>query len=445
LNLIDTPGHVDFSYEVSRSLAACEGALLVVDASQGIEAQTLANVYLALENNLEIIPVLNKIDLPAADPDRVAEEIEQTIGLDCSDIVHASAKAGIGIQDILERIVRNVPAPPAGTGGPFRALIFDSYYDAYRGVVVFFRVVDGQVATGDKVRFLASSAEHEVTQVGVMQPNEVPVPLLRAGEVGYLWGNIKDVMDATVGDTIVIASEYKKSKAAGLDPPIQPLPGYAKSVPMVYCGLFPVDADQYESLRDALGKLRLNDAALSYEPENSGAMGFGFRCGFLGLLHMEIVQERLEREYNIDLIVTAPSVVYKVKTKDEELVVDAPSKMPDLMRDDVAMEPYVKMEILTPSEYNGAIIELGQERRGILMEIKYLTPTRSTIVYELPLAEVITDFFNALKSATKGYGKSSFASSRWNIAFTLLIFYYVHWQHRMNLLLLITVQVTWSD
>jgi GTP-binding protein LepA len=300
--------------------------------------------------------------------------------------------------------VRNVPAPPADTGGPFRALIFDSYYDAYRGVVVFFRVIDGRVATGDKVRFLASSAEHEVTQVGIMQPNEVPVAVLRAGEVGYIWGNIKDVLDATVGDTIVLASEYRKNKAAGLDPPIQALPGYAKSVPMVYCGLFPVDADQYESLRDALGKLRLNDAALSYEPENSGAMGFGFRCGFLGLLHMEIVQERLEREYDIDLIVTAPSVVYKVKNKDEELIVDAPSKMPDLMRDDIAMEPYVKMEILTPSEYNGAIIELGQERRGILMEIKYLTPTRSTIVYELPLAEVITDFFNALKSATKGYG-----------------------------------------
>jgi GTP-binding protein LepA len=283
-------------------------------------------------------------------------------------------------------------------------LIFDSYYDAYRGVVVFFRVVDGQVCTGDKIRFLASSAEHEVSQVGIMQPNEVPVPVLRAGEVGYIWGNIKDVLDATVGDTIVLASEYKKNKAAGIEPPIRALPGYAKSVPMVYCGLFPVDADQYESLRDALGKLRLNDASLSYEPENSGAMGFGFRCGFLGLLHMEIIQERLEREYDIDLIVTAPSVVYKVKNKDTELIVDAPSKMPDLMRDDIAMEPYVKMEILTPSEYNGAIIELGQDRRGILKEIKYLTPTRSTIVYELPLAEVITDFFNVLKSATKGYG-----------------------------------------
>lgn len=278
LNLIDTPGHVDFSYEVSRSLAACEGALLVVDASQGIEAQTLANVYLALENDLEIIPVLNKIDLPAADPDRVAEEIEQTIGLDCTDIVQSSAKTGIGITDILESIVRMVPPPPAATGGPLRALIFDSYYDPYRGVVVFFRVVDGEVATGDKIRFLASAAEHDVSQVGIMQPNEVPVDVLRAGEVGYLWGSIKDVTDARVGDTIALATEYRDNLRSGKKPPVEPLPGYAKSTPMVYCGLFPVDADQYEGLRDALGKLTLNDASLAYEPENSGAMGFGFRC-----------------------------------------------------------------------------------------------------------------------------------------------------------------------
>ena len=404
-------GHVDFSYEVSRSLAACEGALLVVDASQGIEAQTLANVYLALENDLEIIPVLNKIDLPAADPDRVATEIEETIGLDCADIVHASAKAGIGIQDILESIVQKVPPPPAATGGPFRALIFDSYYDSYRGVVVFFRVVDGQVATGDKVRFLASAAEHEVTEVGVMQPNQIPIDKLQAGEVGYIWGNIKDVLDARVGDTIVLAREYKQAKAAGHDPPIEALAGYADSIPMVYCGLFPVDADQYEALRDALGKLRLNDAALSYEPESSGAMGFGFRCGFLGLLHMEIVQERLQREYDIDLIVTAPSVVYKVQMEnaENELIVDAPSKMPDLGRNDVAMEPFVRMEILTPSEYNGPIIELGQERRGELIDIKFLTPTRSTIIYELPLAEVITDFFDQLKSRTKGYASMEYS------------------------------------
>lgn len=403
---------MDFSYEVSRSLAACEGALLVVDASQGIEAQTLANVYLALENDLEIIPVLNKIDLPAADPDRVAEEIEETIGLDCTDIVKASAKAGIGIDDILERIVQQVPPPPAATGGPFRALIFDSYYDAYRGVIVFFRVVDGAISKGDKIRFLASGAEHEVTEVGIMQPNQVPVDSLRAGEVGYFWGNIKDVLDARVGDTMVLAKEFKEARAAkpGTEHPIEPLPGYADSVPMVYCGLFPVDADDYDSLRDAIGKLRLNDAALTYEPENSGALGFGFRCGFLGLLHMEIIQERLQREYDIDLIVTAPSVVYKVRKKgqEKELVIDTPAKMPDLGRDDEALEPYVRMEILTPSEYNGPIIELGQERRGELIDIKFLTPTRSTIVYEMPLGEVITDFFDQLKSRTKGYASMEY-------------------------------------
>lgn len=410
LNLIDTPGHVDFSYEVSRSLAACEGALLVVDASQGIEAQTLANVYLALENDLEVIPVLNKIDLPAADPDRVAEEIEQTIGLDCTDIVKASAKVGIGIRDILESIVRKVPPPPAATGGPFRALIFDSYYDSYKGVVVFFRVVDGELSRGDKVCFLASFAEHEVVEVGIMQPNQVPVQTLHSGEVGYLWGNIKDVTDARVGDTIALVKQFKEAKAQGKNPPIDPLPGYADSVPMVYCGLFPVDADEYDALRDAIGKLRLNDAALSYEPENSGALGFGFRCGFLGLLHMEIVQERLQREYNIDLIVTAPSVVYKVRNRNgEEITIDTPSKMPDLGREDEALEPYVRMEILTPSEYNGAIIELGQERRGELIEIKYLTPTRSTIIYELPLGEVIADFFDQLKSRTKGYASMEYS------------------------------------
>ena len=418
LNLIDTPGHVDFSYEVSRSLAACEGALLVVDASQGIEAQTLANCYLALENDLEIIPVLNKIDLPAADPDRVAEEIETSIGLDTSNIVHASAKTGIGIEDILESIIAEVPPPAADTGGPFRALIFDSLYDPYRGVIVFFRVTDGEVKKGDKIRFLNSKAEHDVTEVGVMQPNQVPVESLRAGEVGYICGSIKDVLDARVGDTIVLSSQFKAAAAKMAEDddslPIEPLPGYADSIPMVYCGLFPVDADQYESLRDALGKLRLNDAALTYEPETSGAMGFGFRCGFLGLLHSEIVQERLEREYDLDLIVTAPSVVYKVMRgngngKEEEMIVDAPSKMPDRGSLDRTLEPFVRMEILTPSEYNGAIIELGQERRGILKDINYLTPTRSTITYELPLAEVITDFFDQLKSRTKGYASMEYS------------------------------------
>mmetsp|Transcript_9093 Transcript_9093/g.20552 ORF Transcript_9093/g.20552 Transcript_9093/m.20552 type:complete len:687 (-) Transcript_9093:112-2172(-) len=416
LNLIDTPGHVDFSYEVSRSLAACEGALLVVDASQGIEAQTLANVYLALENDLEIIPILNKIDLPAADPDRVAEEIEDTIGLDCSNIVHASAKSGIGIDEILESIVKNVPPPKPDTGGPFRALIFDSLFDPYRGVIVFFRVMDGAVKKGDRVRFLASKAEHEVTEVGIMQPNQVPVDCLRAGEVGYMCGSIKDVLDARVGDTITLSSEYKAA-AKELDPeseefPITPLPGYAESVPMVFCGVFPVDADQYENLRDALGKMSLNDAAISYEPETSGAMGFGFRCGFLGLLHMDVVRERLEREYDLDLIATAPSVVYKVEKGegDKKTVedVDAPSKMPEILRDMTVLEPYVRVEVLTPSQYNGQIIELGQERRGILLDINYLTPTRSTIIYEIPLAEIITDFFDQLKSRTQGYASMEY-------------------------------------
>jgi GTP-binding protein LepA len=418
LNLIDTPGHVDFSYEVSRSLAACEGALLVVDASQGIEAQTLANVYLALENDLEVIPVLNKIDLPAADPDRVKEEIEETIGLDCENIVRASAKAGIGIEDILESIVKYVPPPAEDTGGPFRALIFDSLYDPYRGVIVFFRVVDGVLRKGDKVRFLNSRAEHDVTEVGIMQPHQVPVDCLRAGEVGYLCGSIRDVLDARVGDTITLSSEYKAAAAKlGIEKeseesPIKPLPGYAESVPMVFCGIFPVDADDYEKLRDALGKMRLNDAAISYEPETSGAMGFGFRCGFLGLLHMDVVRERLEREYDLDLIATAPSVVYQVQKgegdKMKTIIVDAPSKMPEILRDMEVLEPYVKVEILTPSEYNGAIIELGQERRGILKDIKYLTPTRSTIVYEIPLAEVITNFFDQLKSRTQGYASMEY-------------------------------------
>lgn len=414
LNLIDTPGHVDFSYEVSRSLAACEGALLVVDASQGIEAQTLANVYLALENNLEIIPVLNKIDLPSADPDRVTIEIEDTIGLDCDNIVAASAKTGEGIEEILEAIVKFVPPPAPDTGGPFRALIFDSLYDNFRGVIVFFRVIDGEVKKGDKVRFLNSKAEHLVTEVGIMQPNQVPVDCLRAGEVGYICGSIKDVLDARVGDTITLSSQYNaalaKLEVGSTEFPIQPLPGYAVATPMVYAGLFPVDADDYENLRDALGKLRLNDAAIAYEPETSGAMGFGFRTGFLGLLHMDVIRERLEREYDLDLIVTAPSVVYKVET-DKEIqegddigekvttttIVDSPSKMPEILRNMRCMEPYVRMEVLTPSEYNGQVIELGQERRGILKDINYLTPTRSTIVYEMPLAEVITDFFDQVR------------------------------------------------
>ena len=386
----------------------------------------MANVYLALENNLEIIPILNKIDLPAADPDRVTEEIKETIGLDCDNIVRASAKSGIGINDILESIVKYVPPPKPDTGGPFRALIFDSLFDAYRGVIVFMRIVDGSVKKGDKVRFLASKAEYDITEVGIMQPNQVPVQRLRAGEVGYLCASIRDVLDARVGDTITLSSEYKAAakllsegggSSASSDEqqpfePIAPLPGYAESVPMVFCGIFPVDADQYENLRDALGKMRLNDAAITYEPETSGAMGFGFRCGFLGLLHMDVVRERLEREYDLDLIVTAPTVVYRVEKGEGDKmsveIVDTPSKMPEILRDMKVMEPYVKVEILTPSDYNGQIIELGQERRGILLDIKYLTPTRSTIVYEIPLAEVITDFFDQLKSRTQGYASMEY-------------------------------------
>ncbi len=335
------------------------------------------------------------------------------------ETVRASAKSGIGISDILEAIVKYVPPPKPDTGGPFRALIFDSFYDTYRGVIVFVRVVDGSVKRGDRIRFLASRAEHEVAEVGVMQPNQVSADRLRAGEVGYLCASIRDVLDARVGDTIALAGEYKAAAKsmgeaaveAGGDP-IPPLPGYAESVPMVFCGIFPVDADQYENLRDALGKMRLNDAAITYEPETSGAMGFGFRCGFLGLLHMDVVRERLEREYDLDLIVTAPTVVYRVEKGEGDKktveIVDTPSKMPEILRDMRVMEPYVRVEILTPSEYNGQIIELGQERRGILLDIKYLTPTRSTIVYEIPLAEVITDFFDQLKSRTQGYASMEY-------------------------------------
>jgi GTP-binding protein LepA len=339
LNLIDTPGHVDFSYEVSRSLAACEGALLVVDASQGVEAQTLANVYLALENDLEIIPVLNKIDLPGAEPDRVTGEIEEIIGLDCSDAIRASAKEGIGIGDILEAIVEKVPPPKDTVNEPLRALIFDSYYDAYRGVVVYFRVMDGAVKKGDRVRFMASKKEYQIDELGILAPHQVPVDSLHAGEVGYLAAAIKSVEDARVGDTVTLAT------AAALDA----LPGYTEAKPMVFCGLFPTDADQFEDLREALEKLRLNDASLHYEPETSSAMGFGFRCGFLGLLHMEIVQERLEREYDLDLITTAPSVIYKVtKIDGEELYIDNPSNLPDPQYRTKIEEPYVKVDMITP-------------------------------------------------------------------------------------------------
>ena len=399
LNLIDTPGHVDFSYEVSRSLAACEGALLVVDASQGVEAQTLANVYLALENNLEIIPILNKIDLPSAEPERVAQEIEELIGLDCSQAVKASAKEGIGIQEILEAIVRLIPPPRDTVDQPLRALIFDSYYDSYRGVVVYFRVMDGRVRQGDKIKFMASQQEYEIDELGVLAPSQVPVTELHAGEVGYLSAAIKTVAHARVGDTITSA----------VNPASEPLPGYAEAKPMVFCGLFPTDANQYPDLKEALTKLQLNDAALHFEPETSDAMGFGFRCGFLGLLHMEIVQERLEREYNLDLIITAPTVVYRVTTtKGEVIMVDNPSDLPPPHERQTIEEPYVRLELITPQSYIGALMELCEQRRGIFKDMKYITRNRATLVYEMPLAEIVTDFFDQVKSRSKGYASMEY-------------------------------------
>ncbi len=399
LNLIDTPGHVDFSYEVSRSLLACEGALLVVDASQGVEAQTLANVYLALESNLEIIPVLNKIDLPGAEPERIRAEIEEIIGLDCSGAILTSAKQGIGIQEILESVVLLVPPPRDTVNEPLRALIFDSYYDSYRGVIVYFRVMDGSVKRGDKVHLMASGKEYVIDELGILSPMQVQVDELHAGEVGYFAASIKAVGDARVGDTITLVG----NKAA------EALAGYAEAKPMVFCGLFPTDADQYPELKDALDKLRLNDAALNYEPETSSAMGFGFRCGFLGLLHMEIVQERLEREYNLDLITTAPSVVYRVTDNHGvETYIDNPSTLPDPNHRQKIEEPYVKLEMITPEEYVGTLMELCQNRRGEFKDMKYLTKGRTTVIYEMPLAEVVTDFFDRMKSNTRGYASMEY-------------------------------------
>ncbi|MEO1620093.1 MAG: translation elongation factor 4 [Cyanobacteria bacterium J06632_3] len=399
LNLIDTPGHVDFTYEVSRSLAACEGALLVVDASQGVEAQTLANVYLAMENDLEVIPVLNKVDLPGAEPERVKQEIEEVVGLDCSNAVMASAKEGIGIDEILEAITYLVPPPEDKTTDPLRALIFDSYYDSYRGVIVYFRVMDGVVKKRDRIRLMASGKEYDIDELGVLSPGQIPVDELHAGEVGYIAASIKSVEDARVGDTITLV----KSAAP------EPLEGYVEAKPMVFCGLFPTDSDQYEDLREALDKLRLNDAALQYEPETSSAMGFGFRCGFLGLLHMEIVQERLEREYNLDLITTAPSVIYKVHTIQGEVVeIDNPSLLPDPQYREKIEEPYVRVDIITPEEFVGTLMELCQSRRGDFQDMKYLTPGRTTLIYELPLAEVVTDFFDQMKSRSRGYASMEY-------------------------------------
>lgn len=394
LNLIDTPGHVDFSYEVSRSLAACEGALLVVDAAQGVEAQTLANVYLALEHDLEIIPVINKIDLPSADPDRVKQEIEDIIGLDASDAVLCSAKSGIGIPDILEAIVNKVPAPPDKSDEPTRALIFDSRFDAYKGAIAYVRVKEGAIKAKDTIRMMHDKKDFDVTELGIFTPNLVPVQELPCGSVGCIAASIKNVKDCHVGDTVTLAN----------NPASEPLPGYRKAVSMVYCGLYPTESKDYENLRDALEKLQLNDAALEYEAETSLALGFGFRCGFLGLLHMDVIQERLEREYNLTLITTAPSVNYKVyKTNGEMLEVDNPAKLPPPTEIDYIEEPYVKATTIVPKDFVGTIMELSQDKRGEYQSMEYLDETRVSVVYHLPLSEIIYDYFDKLKSATKGY------------------------------------------
>ena len=394
LNLIDTPGHVDFSYEVSRSLAACEGALLVVDAAQGVEAQTLANVYLALEHDLEIIPVINKIDLPSADPERVKHEIEDIIGLDASEAVLCSAKSGIGIPDILEAIVNKVPAPPDKSDEPTRALIFDSRFDAYKGAIAYVRVKEGTIKAKDTIRMMHDNKDFDVTELGIFTPNLVPVQELPCGSVGCIAASIKNVADCHVGDTVTLAD----------NPAPEPLPGYRKAVSMVYCGLYPTDSKDYENLRDALEKLQLNDAALEYEAETSLALGFGFRCGFLGLLHMDVIQERLEREYNLSLITTAPSVNYKVyKTNGEMHEVDNPAKLPPPTEIDYIEEPYVKATTIVPKDFVGTIMELSQDKRGEYQSMEYLDETRVSVVYHLPLSEIIYDYFDKLKSATKGY------------------------------------------
>ena len=393
-HLIDTPGHVDFTYEVSRSLAACEGALLVVDAAQGIEAQTLANVYLALDNDLEILPVINKIDLPAADPEKVQLEIEDIIGIDASEAVHASAKAGIGIAEILEQIVEKVPAPQGEIEAPLQALIFDSAYDSFRGVVLNIRVVNGTVKPGDKIRLMSNGKEFEVNEVGVFSPKALQKEILSVGDVGYLTASIKTIQDTHVGDTITSAN----------NPAEEALEGYRKLNPMVFAGLYPVDSNDYNDLREALERLQLNDAALEFEPETSQALGFGFRTGFLGLLHMDVIQERLEREFNIDLIMTAPSVIYRViKTNGEEVIVDNPSALPDATEIEKILEPYVKATIMVPNDYVGAVMDLGQRKRGTFITMDYLDANRVNVVYEIPTAEIIFDFFDKLKSTTKGY------------------------------------------
>ncbi|MEX2461769.1 MAG: translation elongation factor 4 [Paenibacillaceae bacterium] len=402
LNLIDTPGHVDFTYEVSRSLAACEGALLVVDAAQGIEAQTLANVYLALDNNLEILPVINKIDLPSADPERVKQQIEEVIGLDASEAVLASAKAGIGIKEILEQVVAKVPAPDGNPDNPLKALIFDSHYDPYKGVIVYVRVIDGSIRAGTKITFMATQKSFEVIEVGAFIPRMSIIPELNIGDVGFIVAGIKNVKDTRVGDTV---TDLK-------NPALEALPGYRRINPMVFCGLYPIDNSEYNDLREALEKLELNDSSLRYEPESSTALGFGFRCGFLGLLHMEIIQERVEREFNIPLITTAPSVIYHVTlTNGEVLIIDNPANYPDPGRIDFVEEPYVKAGVIVPNDYVGTIMELCQSKRGEFVNMEYLDSNRVTLTYEMPLSEIVYDFFDQLKSSTKGYASFDYEVS----------------------------------
>lgn len=394
LNLIDTPGHVDFHYEVSRSLAACEGALLVVDAAQGIEAQTLANVYLALEQDLEIVPVINKIDLPSARPEEIKQEIEDVIGLDCANAPLVSAKAGLNIKDVLEALVKEVPAPTGDESAPLKALIFDSYYDSYKGVITDIRVMDGVVKKGDKIRMMASGSEFEVTEVGIFTPTMKPVNELRAGDVGYLAASIKEVRMAQVGDTITEADR----------PTAEPLPGYKKATSMVFCGIYPAEGEDYNNVRDALEKLQVNDAALSFEPETSVALGFGFRCGFLGLLHLEIIQERLEREFDLNLVTTAPSVIYRITTTGGEVMeIQNPTNFPEVTLIEKMEEPIVEVNIMSPTDFVGPIMELCQARRAIFKNMEYMEETRVMIHYDMPLNEVIYDFFDALKSRTKGY------------------------------------------
>ena len=401
-NLIDTPGHVDFTYEVSRSLAACEGAVLVVDATQGVEAQTLANVYLAIDNNLEILPVINKVDLPSAMPEWAKKEIEERIGIPSDEAVEVSAKTGYHIHELLESIVKTIPAPTGDENAPLKALIFDSYYDSYRGVVIMVRIKDGSVAVGDHIQLMQSKRDYIVTEVGIRTPNEIKLKELKCGQVGYICAQIKDIKDVRPGDTVTNFDCPAKTA----------LPGYRDINPMVYCGLYPVDSDDYQDLKEALEKLSLNDASLQFAPETSQALGFGFRCGFLGLLHMDVIQERLEREYNINLILTAPSVIYHVYLTSGEMInIDNPSKLPDSSKIKSIEEPYVKANIMTPKEYVGPIMELCQEKRGIYLDLQYFDDTRMILVYELPLSEIVYNFFDKLKSCTKGYASFDYEPS----------------------------------